>query len=241
MTPVVRIWRLDSGNYEQVSEQVVVAWEGRCGELQAQGYPPLAPLELMNSNLSSVDDIAAVSSLHPRIKPTTLAFGTLADGFLPFLEPDCGDEAAAAVDGTELKKEKARAATAAAAGAGAGAVAGADAPVRPTITLASVVMKLVQARPPRQIPTGGGGGGGGGDKMPVCAIKLGDDGGGGGGKVQVDPRLDHDVAMKALHAAVEMARGSATSVLDSDAVSAVLAEAYDMVTRRGVLMAVPPQ
>ncbi|EFJ52348.1 hypothetical protein VOLCADRAFT_86693 [Volvox carteri f. nagariensis] len=216
-----RVWRLDSGDYEKVAAQIIAAWEARCLELQAVGHPPLPRPHLMNSNLSSEDDIAAVCNLDPRVRPTTLAFGTLADGFLPFLDPEGEGE-----DGEGGKQ-------AGTDGGGSG---------RPTMSLASVVMKLVQARPPRPLPSLSVSGDGGGDGgLPATAVKLGDgDGDGDSGKVQVDPRLEPEVAMAALRAATEMARGSATSALDSAAVSAVLAEAYDAVTRRGVLMAVPP-
>jgi hypothetical protein len=41
----------------------------------------------MHSNLNSVDEVIASSALPAAIRPSVLAFGTLADGFLPFEAP----------------------------------------------------------------------------------------------------------------------------------------------------------
>ena len=45
----------------------------------------------MHSNLSSVDEVIATSRLPDAVRPATLAFGTLADGFLPFDVPQGGE------------------------------------------------------------------------------------------------------------------------------------------------------
>lgn len=55
--------------------------------------------------------------------------------------------------------------------------------------------------------------------------------------LQVDPRLPAAAAQRALQAAAELAHTSSSRRLDEAAVSAVLSEAYDAVTRDGVLMA----
>ena len=57
-----------------------------------QGHTPLPRPTLMHSNLNSVDEVIATSTLPEAIRPSVLAFGTLADGFLPFEAPrDGGD------------------------------------------------------------------------------------------------------------------------------------------------------
>ncbi|KAG2436749.1 hypothetical protein HXX76_006273 [Chlamydomonas incerta] len=282
-----RVWRIDSGTYEDVAAQVVAAWRERCAELAAAGRPPLRPPQLMHSNLDSVEQIAQVVALPEPIRPATLAFGTLADGFLPFLPDDHGAAAAPAAapggtaHGDALHTPGSHAPGAAAGGAAPSADAQQPQPPlpqpqqprhqeqqqkqqqqqqqqqqqRPTIGLASVVMKLVQARPPRPLPplapaepttpTGMDAAAGSGMfspkapplRLPPCAVKLGDGEVGLGTKAQVDPRLPAAAAQRALQAAVELAHTSATRRLDEAAVSAVLAEAYDAVTRDGVLMA----
>ncbi|KAG2444052.1 hypothetical protein HYH02_008995 [Chlamydomonas schloesseri] len=260
-----RVWRIDSGRYEEVAGQVVAAWEERCAELAAAGRPPLRLPHLMHSNLDSVEQIAQVAALPERIRPSTLAFGTLADGFLPFLPTTVA--AAAAADAVD-----------AAAGAAAAAAGTAQQQQRkqkqqdqqqqllqqqqqqsrPTIGLASVVMKLVQARPPRPLPplaqaepttpTGMDAAAGSGlfspkappPRQPPCAVKLGDgEVGPTGTKAQVDPRLPAAAAQRALQAALDLAHTSTSRRLDEAAVSAVLSEAYDAITRDGVLMAAP--
>ncbi|PNW86088.1 hypothetical protein CHLRE_03g212865v5 [Chlamydomonas reinhardtii] len=275
-----RVWRIDSGRYEEVAAQVVAAWEERCGELAAAGRPPLRPPQLMHSNLDSVEQIAQVVALPERIRPATLAFGTLADGFLPFLPAHTAHTAhTAAVPGSNTDSNSQVAVAAAADTLNATSPAPQQPqhhqPLpqpptspppkqqqqqqpqqqRPTIRLASVVMKLVQARPPRPLPplvpaepttpTGTDAAAASGvfspkappPRLPPCAVKLGDGEVGLGSKAQVDPRLPAAAAQRALQAAAELAHTSSSRRLDEAAVSAVLSEAYDAVTRDGVLMA----
>ena len=56
-----------------------------------QGQTPLPRPQLMHSNLSSVDEVIAMSKLPDTTRPAILAFGTLADGFLPFNAPSTSD------------------------------------------------------------------------------------------------------------------------------------------------------
>ncbi|KAG2497728.1 hypothetical protein HYH03_004464 [Edaphochlamys debaryana] len=253
-----RRWRVDSGDYAAVAEAIMGAWEGRCAALAARGRPGLPRPLLMHSNLDSVEDIERVARLPERIRPATLAFGTLADGFLPFLPPE---QPAAPPAGAQLSAEELMAAAGLAAAAGCAAAADltaaaerASAPAgpteaaaaadgsapRPTVALASVVMKLVQARPPRPLPPLGSADGAAG--LPASAVKLGD-GAVSGGKAQVDPRLPPAAAAAALAAAVDMAHGAAAAAplceAAAAAVSSVLAEAYEAVVRGGVLKATP--
>lgn len=81
-------WRIDSGQYEDIAELVMSAWERRCVAAGSDGCPPPPRPTLMHSNLSSVEEVLQVSNLPERIRPSLLAFGTLADGFLPFALPD---------------------------------------------------------------------------------------------------------------------------------------------------------
>lgn len=85
MFDVFKTWRLDSGDYCKVAELVVSAWEDRCREHGggAGGHPQQRPA-LMHSNLSSVDHVKEVANLPERVRPSVLAFGGVADGFVPF-------------------------------------------------------------------------------------------------------------------------------------------------------------
>lgn len=106
-----------------MAELIVGAWERRCAAAATEGIvPPPARPVLMHSNLDSVDEVLQVAQLPDRIRPRWLGFGSLADGFLPFLE----EKAAPAASG--------------------GATGGAAHPK--SIQMASLVMKAVQARAP---------------------------------------------------------------------------------------------
>ncbi|DBA73502.1 hypothetical protein WJX77_001486 [Trebouxia sp. C0004] len=88
MFDVFKTWRLDSGDYCKVAEMVVSAWEDRCRQLERQGagaedLPRQRPA-LMHSNLKDVQHVQEVANLPERIRPTVLAFGGVADGFVPF-------------------------------------------------------------------------------------------------------------------------------------------------------------
>lgn len=88
MFDVFKTWRLDSGDYCKYAEIVVSAWEGRCEQLHKQGSGPEGiPQQrpaLMHSNLKDVDHVKQIADLPDRIRPTVLAFGGVADGFVPF-------------------------------------------------------------------------------------------------------------------------------------------------------------
>jgi hypothetical protein len=84
---LIRVWRLDSGDYAKMAEAVVQGWERRCAEL---GMAALPKPGLMNSNLSDAEELLKVAALPERTRPTFCAFGGLADGFLPFQLSDGG-------------------------------------------------------------------------------------------------------------------------------------------------------
>jgi hypothetical protein len=52
-----------------------------------QPPPPPPPPRLIHSNLGSVTEVLAAARLPPRIRPAALAFGSLADGFVPLVAP----------------------------------------------------------------------------------------------------------------------------------------------------------
>ncbi len=56
------MWRIDSGNYSAIAEDVVCAWERRCQQLKQAGQPLLPRPKLMHSNLSTVDEVVQVSA-----------------------------------------------------------------------------------------------------------------------------------------------------------------------------------
>lgn len=71
-----RVWRIDSGSYEDIAELIVSAWETRCAQLRegagsaagSAGAPPdsagisidLPRPILMHSNLGSVEEVLQV-------------------------------------------------------------------------------------------------------------------------------------------------------------------------------------
>lgn len=61
---VFKTWRLDSGDYAEVAEVVVAAWERRYRQLEStegpKGVPAPCPA-LMHSNLSDVDHVLQVA------------------------------------------------------------------------------------------------------------------------------------------------------------------------------------
>ena len=61
---VFKTWRLDSGDYKQMAEVVVSAWERRSQQLQQSGGPQGIPQQrpaLMHSNLSDVSECLEVA------------------------------------------------------------------------------------------------------------------------------------------------------------------------------------
>lgn len=120
---VFKTWRLDSGDYSKYAEAVVCAWEGRCTQLSQQGAGPQGVPQqrpaLMHSNLKDVDHVKQVADLPDRIRPTVVAFGGVADGFVPF---DIQTDSNSGLDGDKSDVE---------------------------LELASIVMKAVQARHPQ--------------------------------------------------------------------------------------------
>eukprot|EP00775_Hariotina_reticulata_P004409 gene4409-4662_t len=54
---LLRVWRLDSGNYPELAALLRQTWSKRCHARQAGGLPELPPLRFMHSNISSIEDI----------------------------------------------------------------------------------------------------------------------------------------------------------------------------------------
>lgn len=75
-------WRMDSGDYEEMACYVVRAWERRWSGTPEERRPPRP--RFIHSNLKSYEQIVQLSRLPEEIRPAIYAFGTLADGFLPF-------------------------------------------------------------------------------------------------------------------------------------------------------------
>jgi len=55
-----RMWRLDSGEWQENAALIMDAWHQRCWLREQEGCAPSAPPQLMNSNVSSVDDVREV-------------------------------------------------------------------------------------------------------------------------------------------------------------------------------------
>ena len=53
-------WRLDSGDYAEMAEAVMQAWELRCSQLSNSAQSPKQP-KLMNSNLSSLEEVESMA------------------------------------------------------------------------------------------------------------------------------------------------------------------------------------
>lgn len=56
---LIRVWRVDSGDYKTIAEAIMDTWERRKAQLAGERELP-KPM-LMNSNLSSVEDIEEAS------------------------------------------------------------------------------------------------------------------------------------------------------------------------------------
>lgn len=123
------LWRIDSGEYADLAECVVGAWEARWARVATAARPP--PPVLINSNLENWEEILDLARLPARIRPASYAFGTLADGFLP-IDAAFRDEAARAADGPPAREREARCVL----------------EHLHEISLCSVVMKAVQAEHP---------------------------------------------------------------------------------------------
>jgi hypothetical protein len=54
------VWRLDSGSYPDLAQLVYDTWSRRNVARAAAGLAPLPPLQLLHSNISSLDDIREV-------------------------------------------------------------------------------------------------------------------------------------------------------------------------------------
>ncbi|PSC74800.1 hypothetical protein C2E20_2460 [Micractinium conductrix] len=227
-------WRMDSGSYEEMADYVMSAWEQRWADAPPCVRPPRP--RLMHSNLESFDEILQMWRLPARIRPAAFAFGTLADGFVPF---DC--EAAAAdggggsggIDGDAQATHGGAACSdggSGAAGGGAppgsgsaagGGTAGCGSAVQAEVKLCSVVMKAVQAsRPGAALP-----------RSTESAGKLGDDV--SASKAQFDRRLPPEAVDRTRRLLLLLS--CERHDLDPAAASAALAAVYHAVTRQGVL------
>ena len=265
---------MDSGEYETMATAVLNAWKYR----HSTGDIPDHPVLFMHSNLGSYEEVADVMKLPRHIRPFFLCFGTLADGFLPFeweenkQKEEEDREAEEEKDFEELREtvqsaEKLRQEL--------GLVPKqeqkkkkqvVEIPIPPPISnqvqLASVVMKVVQAKHPAfeisNLETMR-------MQMP-CAAKLGDDydslvssssssssssvlSAAEHNKLQLDPRLSAEEKLRVVQQLKEAASVGA-AVLDtemagadglenfakthSEDISAYLAAAYHAITREGL-------
>lgn len=53
-------WRLDSGSYPDLAQLIYDTWARRNSARTTAGLAPLPPLQLLQSNISSLDDIKEV-------------------------------------------------------------------------------------------------------------------------------------------------------------------------------------
>jgi hypothetical protein len=183
----------------------------------------------MHSNLSTYEEVIAMANLPERIRPTWLAFGTLADGFLPFFRSS-PDEGIATTKAGDASVENNANAT------GQGQALGRACPLnsRLEVRLCSVVMKAVQARHPAvaawEVNGESAGKLGDGAAEAILAGTRGTDGGTGTGeglpedKAQVDWRLDADGRRRTRARMAALALGRKD--IDADRASVALAEAY---------------
>jgi len=154
----------------------------------------------MHSNLSSYEEVVASAHLPARIRPSFLAFGTLADGFLPFQWESQEKESAG-----ENKEH--------------------GVPLSSAVKLASVVMKVVQARHAgieALRPPGAGG--------YESAGKLGDDE--SASKLQLDPLVPEYERQSTIQRLKALA---SSAPMDSEVASRALALAYAAVTSETLL------
>lgn len=226
-----RVWRLDSGSFESVAELVVGTWEAQCAAARSRGLPEPPPPHLMHSNLGSVEEVLQAAALPPRIRPHVVAFGTLADGYLPMQLPapggaGAGEEVQVQLASLVMKAVQARP------DAGTGQAAAGARQVR-----AGAGEGL---EPARRACHGAGCGSyvlGAAQHLPVgissdlhllgtclqaSSIKLGD---GGTSKLEVDPRLGAEQRAEMLQLAQRMADVQ-LGQLDEAAVSQAVAHAY---------------
>jgi hypothetical protein len=186
----------------------------------------------------------ASGALPERIRPALLGFGTLADGFLPFqlggvqqLQLSMCSVVMKAVQGRAARMGEPHQACAGGApqlpaAAGRGWHCCCSACNRPFSCLypprsgrpshAPDCQHWLSSCSPTHPP------------HPCLAVKLGDDP--ALSKVQLDPRLPRGVQQQVEQRAAGMAAASASAQLDSDALSALLEEAYCAVARQGLLM-----
>jgi hypothetical protein len=64
---LIKIWRVDSGDYAEVAKLILDAHKQRCAEAKAAGQEePDAP-KLMHSNFESVEEVISVMRLPVRV------------------------------------------------------------------------------------------------------------------------------------------------------------------------------
>jgi hypothetical protein len=235
-----QVWRVDGGEYSNVASYIMDAWDRRqldlshiyarrnnpgkegndeqSRERHARHAPPQPP-KLMHSNLDGYEDIVRAAKLPPRIRPSIMCFGSLADGFLPFDGVDAlGD------DGDHI-------------------------PLSNSVSMSSIVMKVVQATRNGSVPQNQ-------LRQPImpCAGKLGDRGTATfdreerapkktskESKLQMDRRLCSSLQgqaiarMESLESCHQSISKQCSPDLTSHQMSTALANAYDAVTRGRIL------
>lgn len=63
---LLRVWRIDSGEYTEVANVILDAWKTRCEVAEAQGLEPIPRPLLMHSNLGSVQELLETVALKVR-------------------------------------------------------------------------------------------------------------------------------------------------------------------------------
>ncbi|KAF5834836.1 hypothetical protein DUNSADRAFT_8376 [Dunaliella salina] len=201
-----RVWRVDSGDYVAIASHILEAWKERCAQLAAAGLPTLPAPQFIHSNLRDVEQILKLADLPPHLKPKTLAFGSLADGFLPFPKPPhalpvAGDQEDLQQSHRQQPQQNTHPSAAASVGIGLG----------------SIVMKAVQGFVCGE------------RSAQASALKLGDDP--SEAKLIVDPRIEPAERPVLVEAARLMARVDKADI-DGAALSQVLSNAFEAGTTR---------
>lgn len=83
------VWRLDSGSYCDMADVVMTAWEERWRGVEEGARPPRP--RFIHSNLEGWESVVELARAPERVRPWAFAFGTLADGFLPFQDATGGE------------------------------------------------------------------------------------------------------------------------------------------------------
>ena len=68
---LLKVWRIDSGDYLEIRQSIMAGWEQRCRETEAEGrQPPTRPV-MMHSNLGTVEEVIDMIELDVSHHPST--------------------------------------------------------------------------------------------------------------------------------------------------------------------------